>query len=96
MKRVIMHHIFKPWKESWSQQLDNKLHSVKPVLVSLLYLFNRIWREQVYPNQWQEAIVIPILNPSGGSPSLVRWGLGGSGHVEGTGEKLSFASQAAR
>ncbi|GFU46753.1 hypothetical protein TNCV_4684031 [Trichonephila clavipes] len=27
---------------------------------------------------------------------LVRWGLGGSGHVEGTGEKLSFASQAAK
>ncbi|GFT90258.1 RNA-directed DNA polymerase from mobile element jockey [Trichonephila clavipes] len=27
---------------------------------------------------------------------LVRWGLGGSDHVEGTGEKLSFASQAAR
>ncbi|GFY21425.1 hypothetical protein TNCV_1165731 [Trichonephila clavipes] len=27
---------------------------------------------------------------------LVRWGLGGSGPVEGTGEKLSFASQAAR
>ncbi|GFX25527.1 hypothetical protein TNCV_1407931 [Trichonephila clavipes] len=27
---------------------------------------------------------------------LVRWGLGGVGHVEGTGEKLSFASQAAR
>ncbi|GFT42933.1 hypothetical protein TNCV_1615041 [Trichonephila clavipes] len=26
---------------------------------------------------------------------LVRWGLGGSNHVEGTGEKLSFASQAA-
>ncbi|GFY07471.1 hypothetical protein TNCV_5086561 [Trichonephila clavipes] len=26
---------------------------------------------------------------------LVRWGLGGSGHVESTGEKLSFASQAA-
>ncbi|GFU38118.1 hypothetical protein TNCV_4328281 [Trichonephila clavipes] len=26
----------------------------------------------------------------------VRWGLGGSDHVEGTGEKLSFASQAAR
>ncbi|GFT53696.1 hypothetical protein TNCV_2503871 [Trichonephila clavipes] len=30
------------------------------------------------------------------SAGLVRWGLGGSGHVEGTGEKLSFASQAAR
>ncbi|GFU79513.1 uncharacterized protein TNCV_2915731 [Trichonephila clavipes] len=27
---------------------------------------------------------------------LVRWGLGGGGHVEGTGEKLSFASQTAR
>ncbi|GFV81962.1 hypothetical protein TNCV_3151601 [Trichonephila clavipes] len=27
---------------------------------------------------------------------LERWGLGGSGHVEGTGEKLSFASEAAR
>ncbi|GFX80868.1 RNase H domain-containing protein [Trichonephila clavipes] len=26
------HHIFKIWQESWSQQLDNKLHSVKPVL----------------------------------------------------------------
>ncbi|GFW64538.1 probable RNA-directed DNA polymerase from transposon X-element [Trichonephila clavipes] len=32
-------------------------------IVSLLYLFNRIWREQVYPTQWQEAIVIPILRP---------------------------------
>ncbi|GFY21428.1 RNA-directed DNA polymerase from mobile element jockey [Trichonephila clavipes] len=32
MKRVIMHHISKLWQESWSQQLDNKLHSVKPVL----------------------------------------------------------------
>ncbi|GFV51406.1 RNase H domain-containing protein [Trichonephila clavipes] len=27
-----MHHIFKIWQESWSQQLDNKLHSVKPVI----------------------------------------------------------------
>ncbi|GFR07112.1 acetyl-CoA carboxylase [Trichonephila clavata] len=27
---------------------------------------------------------------------LVRWGLGGSGHVEGTGEKLNFGSRAAR
>ncbi|GFV94156.1 putative RNA-directed DNA polymerase from transposon X-element [Trichonephila clavipes] len=32
-------------------------------LVSLLYLFKRIWREQVYPTQWQEAIVIPIVKP---------------------------------
>ncbi|GFX13670.1 RNase H domain-containing protein [Trichonephila clavipes] len=32
MKRVIMHHIYKIWQESWSQQLDNKLHSVKPVI----------------------------------------------------------------
>ncbi|GFT55212.1 hypothetical protein TNCV_3270961 [Trichonephila clavipes] len=32
MKRVIMHHVFKIWQESWSQQLDNKLHSVKPVI----------------------------------------------------------------
>ncbi|GFX80423.1 RNase H domain-containing protein [Trichonephila clavipes] len=32
MKRVIMHHIFKIWQESWSQQLHNKLHSVKPVI----------------------------------------------------------------
>ncbi|GFT73817.1 RNase H domain-containing protein, partial [Trichonephila clavipes] len=32
MKRVIMHHTFKIWQESWSQQLDNKLHSVKPVI----------------------------------------------------------------
>ncbi|GFY14754.1 RNase H domain-containing protein [Trichonephila clavipes] len=32
MKRVILHHISKLWQESWSQQLDNKLHSVKPVI----------------------------------------------------------------
>ncbi|GFT99942.1 RNase H domain-containing protein [Trichonephila clavipes] len=32
MKRVIMHNIFKIWQESWSQQLDNKLHSVKPII----------------------------------------------------------------
>ncbi|GFT35562.1 probable RNA-directed DNA polymerase from transposon X-element [Trichonephila clavipes] len=38
-------------------------HLCEDSLVSLLYLFNRIWREQVYPTQWQEAIVIPILKP---------------------------------
>ncbi|GFX07162.1 probable RNA-directed DNA polymerase from transposon X-element [Trichonephila clavipes] len=38
-------------------------HLKEDSLVSLLYLFNRIWREQVYPTQWQEAIVIPILKP---------------------------------
>ncbi|GFT43144.1 putative RNA-directed DNA polymerase from transposon X-element [Trichonephila clavipes] len=32
IKCVILHHIFKIWQESWSQQLDNKLHSVKPVI----------------------------------------------------------------
>ncbi|GFU00306.1 putative RNA-directed DNA polymerase from transposon X-element [Trichonephila clavipes] len=32
-------------------------------LISLLYLCNRIWREQAYPTQWQEAIVILILKP---------------------------------
>ncbi|GFT07900.1 probable RNA-directed DNA polymerase from transposon X-element [Trichonephila clavipes] len=36
-------------------------HLNEDSLISLLYLFNRIWREQVYPTQWQEAIVIPIL-----------------------------------
>ncbi|GFW71709.1 RNase H domain-containing protein [Trichonephila clavipes] len=38
-------------------------HLSEDSLVSLLYLFNRIWREQVYLTQWQEAIVIPILKP---------------------------------
>ncbi|GFY19095.1 RNase H domain-containing protein [Trichonephila clavipes] len=38
-------------------------HLNEDSLVSLLYLFNRIWREQVYPTQWEEAIVIPILKP---------------------------------
>ncbi|GFW43774.1 probable RNA-directed DNA polymerase from transposon X-element [Trichonephila clavipes] len=38
-------------------------HLNEDSLVSLLYLFNRIWREQVYPTQWQEATVIPILKP---------------------------------
>ncbi|GFY21435.1 RNA-directed DNA polymerase from mobile element jockey [Trichonephila clavipes] len=38
-------------------------HLNEDSLVGLLYLFNRIWREQVYPTPWQEAIVIPILKP---------------------------------
>ncbi|GFV24361.1 putative RNA-directed DNA polymerase from transposon X-element [Trichonephila clavipes] len=38
-------------------------HLSEDSLVSLLYLFNRIWREQMHPTQWQEAIVIPILKP---------------------------------
>ncbi|GFU13072.1 probable RNA-directed DNA polymerase from transposon X-element [Trichonephila clavipes] len=38
-------------------------HLNEDSLVSLLYLFNRIWREQVYHTRWQEAIVIPILKP---------------------------------
>ncbi|GFV45256.1 RNase H domain-containing protein [Trichonephila clavipes] len=38
-------------------------HLNEDSLISLLYLFNWIWREQVYPTQWQEAIVIPILKP---------------------------------
>ncbi|GFT08775.1 RNase H domain-containing protein [Trichonephila clavipes] len=32
MKRAILHHILTTWQESWSQQLHNKLHSVKPVI----------------------------------------------------------------
>ncbi|GFX75681.1 RNase H domain-containing protein [Trichonephila clavipes] len=32
MKRVILHHILTTWQESWSQQLGNKLHAVKPVI----------------------------------------------------------------
>ncbi|GFT96007.1 hypothetical protein TNCV_313021 [Trichonephila clavipes] len=38
---------------------------------------------------------LQILENTDSSKEL-RWGLGGRGHVEGTGEKLSFASQAAR
>ncbi|GFY21427.1 putative RNA-directed DNA polymerase from transposon X-element [Trichonephila clavipes] len=38
-------------------------HLNEDSLVGLLYLFNRIWREQVYPTPWQEAIMIPILKP---------------------------------
>ncbi|GFW95644.1 probable RNA-directed DNA polymerase from transposon X-element [Trichonephila clavipes] len=42
---------------------ENLRHLNEVSLISLLYLFNRIWGEQVYPTQWQEAIVIPILRP---------------------------------
>ncbi|GBM12996.1 putative RNA-directed DNA polymerase from transposon X-element [Araneus ventricosus] len=37
-------------------------------LSNLLHLFNRVWREQGFPRQWQEAVVIPILKP-GKDPS---------------------------
>ncbi|GFU66481.1 RNase H domain-containing protein [Trichonephila clavipes] len=32
MKRVILHNILTTWQESWSQQLDNKFHSVEPIV----------------------------------------------------------------
>ncbi|GFV94243.1 probable RNA-directed DNA polymerase from transposon X-element [Trichonephila clavipes] len=48
-------------------------HLCEDSLVSLLYLFNRIWREQVYPTQWQEAIVIPILKPGKDPKNPLRY-----------------------
>ncbi|GBO43777.1 putative RNA-directed DNA polymerase from transposon X-element, partial [Araneus ventricosus] len=43
-------------------------------LSNLLYLFNRIWIDQKFPNQWHEAIVIPILKPGkdSGNPLSYR------------------------
>ncbi|GFT84066.1 RNase H domain-containing protein [Trichonephila clavipes] len=38
MKHVILHHILTTWQESWSQQLDNKLHFVKPVVRAWLVI----------------------------------------------------------
>ncbi|GFV35356.1 RNase H domain-containing protein [Trichonephila clavipes] len=54
-------HNTSPGPDGISYELLRQLN--EDSLVSLLYLFNRIWREQVYPTQWQEAIVIPILKP---------------------------------
>ncbi|GFT64107.1 probable RNA-directed DNA polymerase from transposon X-element [Trichonephila clavipes] len=54
-------HNTSPGPDGVSYELLRHLNEVS--LISLLYLFNRIWREQVYPTQWQEAIVIPILRP---------------------------------
>ncbi|XP_055951523.1 LOW QUALITY PROTEIN: podocin-like, partial [Argiope bruennichi] len=38
-------------------------HLDESSLFHLLHLFNRIWNEQVFPEQWRKAIVIPILKP---------------------------------
>ncbi|GFT29384.1 putative RNA-directed DNA polymerase from transposon X-element [Trichonephila clavipes] len=38
-------------------------HLDEDSLLSLLYLCNRIWMEQVYPSIWEETIVIHILKP---------------------------------
>ncbi|XP_055936843.1 uncharacterized protein LOC129966444 [Argiope bruennichi] len=38
-------------------------HLDETSLLHLLNLFNRIWSEQIFPEQWYEAIVIPILKP---------------------------------
>ncbi|GFY05981.1 probable RNA-directed DNA polymerase from transposon X-element [Trichonephila clavipes] len=58
---IISAHNTSPGPDGISYELLRHLN--EDSLVSLLYLFNRIWREQVYPTQWQEAIVIPILKP---------------------------------
>ncbi|GFW25079.1 putative RNA-directed DNA polymerase from transposon X-element [Trichonephila clavipes] len=52
-------HNTRPGPDGISYELLRHLN--EDSLVSLLSLFNRIWREQVYPTPWQEAIVIPIL-----------------------------------
>ncbi|GFU45959.1 probable RNA-directed DNA polymerase from transposon X-element [Trichonephila clavipes] len=54
-------HYTSPGPDGISYELLRHLN--EDSLVSILYLFNRIWRGQVYPTQWQEAIVIPILKP---------------------------------
>ncbi|GFT83379.1 RNase H domain-containing protein [Trichonephila clavipes] len=38
LKQIILHHILTTWQESWSQLLDNKLHSVKPVIGAWLVM----------------------------------------------------------
>ncbi|GFX85836.1 RNase H domain-containing protein [Trichonephila clavipes] len=38
LKRIILHHNFTTWQESWSQQLETKLHSVKPVIRAWLVM----------------------------------------------------------
>ncbi|GBO29232.1 putative RNA-directed DNA polymerase from transposon X-element [Araneus ventricosus] len=38
-------------------------HLDESSLLHLLRLFNRMWNEQLFPVQWHEAIVIPILKP---------------------------------
>ncbi|GFW77480.1 reverse transcriptase domain-containing protein [Trichonephila clavipes] len=53
-------------------------HLNEDSLVSLLSLFNRLWREQVYPTQWQEAIVIPILKLGKDPKNPFRVRLGGT------------------
>ncbi|GFT13876.1 probable RNA-directed DNA polymerase from transposon X-element [Trichonephila clavipes] len=62
LKRALsLAHNTSPGPDGISYELLRHLN--EDSLISLLYLFNRIWREQVYPTQWQEAIVIPILKP---------------------------------
>ncbi|GFU90542.1 uncharacterized protein TNCV_2574751 [Trichonephila clavipes] len=66
LKRVLSSaHNNSPGPDGISYELLRHLirHLNEDSLVSLLYLFNRIWREQVYPTAWQEAIMIPILKP---------------------------------
>lgn len=54
-------HISSPGPDGISYQM---LRNLAPEsLHYILALFNRIWRENVYPRMWQEAIVIPILKP---------------------------------
>ncbi|GBL95332.1 putative RNA-directed DNA polymerase from transposon BS [Araneus ventricosus] len=44
-------------------QMDAHIICFATWISNLLCLFNRVWREQSFPRQWQEAVVIPILKP---------------------------------
>ncbi|XP_055932969.1 uncharacterized protein LOC129962991 [Argiope bruennichi] len=48
-------------------------HLSHDALVNILYMFNRIWREHVFPIQWNNAIVIPILKPNKDPQNLINY-----------------------
>ncbi|GBN20959.1 putative RNA-directed DNA polymerase from transposon X-element [Araneus ventricosus] len=49
-------------------------HLNEDSLFNILQLFNRIWKEGIYPTKWREAIVITILKPGkdSGDPMSYR------------------------
>ncbi|GFY35359.1 RNase H domain-containing protein [Trichonephila clavipes] len=99
LKASIQHYVHHIWQETWDEQILNKLHSIHPSTshwAALPVRRHDIRLIRIHIGHARFTHRHLLLGENAPECPSLKWGLGVNGHVEGTGENLSFASQAAR